>query len=320
MRSVFALLCGLGAASLASPALAQSETESFLSVTREIGAESCPDTFSLSQHVERLQGHPATSAPSTYRVTFSRQAGEFRAAIRVRGGSGVRLLRDRGPSCASLEQATALTLALLMDSDAPELVPEKPDPEPGHTGDSSPPLVVPPAPPVVRPPSVRLSLSFGGGGLFGVAAPAAPVAIADLGIGAGRFRTSVGLLWMPEQTLDFGPGRLRESLVSGRARLCLTTARGSLLRLDVCSGVYAGLVHVQASGYTGNGGADKAWLALPLELSLASTSTPVGVELGATTLVPLRRNDFSITHLGTAYESWPVGMLLSLRAVGSWLL
>jgi hypothetical protein len=32
--------------------------------------------------------------------------------------------------------------------------------------------------------------------------------------------------------------------------------------------------------------------------------------------MPLRRNDFSIDHLGVVYDSWPVGLLLSMRAVG----
>jgi hypothetical protein len=45
-----------------------------------------------------------------------------------------------------------------------------------------------------------------------------------------------------------------------------------------------------------------------------------GVEVAAGALLPLRRNDFSIDNLGVAYQSWHVGMLLSMRAVGSWLL
>jgi hypothetical protein len=77
---------------------------------------------------------------------------------------------------------------------------------------------------------------------------------------------------------------------------------------------------VEARGYTRNDSVKRAWLAIPLEASLSTLSTPVGVELGVSALVPLRQSDFSIDNLGTAYESWPVGMLLSLRAIGSWLL
>ena len=40
----------------------------------------------------------------------------------------------------------------------------------------------------------------------------------------------------------------------------------------------------------------------------------------ASALIPLRRSDFSIDNLGLVYSSWPVGALLSLRAVGTWML
>ena len=318
MRSVFVLLGStLLALLLASAARAESAVDPFLSVTREEGAESCPDTDALSQHVERLRGHSATGEPSAYRVNFTWRAGVFRAEIRVGAGSGVRVLRDRGATCASLEQATALTLALLLDSDSHELPTEKPEP------DQAPPPP-PPKPTEQKPPepdrrgSTTMSLSLGGGGLFGVVQPAAPAALGELGIGINRFHTSIGVLWMPMQTLDFGPGRLDETLLSALARTCLTTARSTELRVDVCSGIYAGLLKVRADGYTVNSSADKPWLAVPIELALSTTSEPVGVEVGLSALLPLRRNDFSIDNLGVAYTSWPVGVLLSMRAVANW--
>jgi hypothetical protein len=215
-------------------------------------------------------------------------------------------------------------LALLLDSDASELPPEKAeiDVEPEPT----------PRPPVTPTPSVQtpsdadspknaahLAFSLGGGALFGVVQTVAPTVQGELGIGVNRFRTGIGVLWMPRQARDFGPGQLRETLLSGVARTCLTAARRAQVRFDLCSGIYAGLLKVQARGYTRNDSADKAWLAVPLGVAL-TTSSPVGVEVSASALLPLRRNDFSIDHLGVAYESWPVGMLLSMRAVGIWLL
>jgi hypothetical protein len=333
MRWVFALLCSTSfVLSLAAAARAQStssdaareheqDSPSFLSVTREEGAESCPDTDALKQHVERLRGHPTTGEPSSYRVSFMFRNRVYRADIQVGSGSGVRILRDRGSNCASLEQATAVTLALLLDSDAHELPPEKAVPEPTEPPELPPPEPLVPAPsPDQGRTAVHLSVSLGGGGLFGVVQPIAPVALGELGIGVNRFRTSVGMLWMPSQTLDFGPGQIRETLVSGVARTCLAAARSKQVRFDLCTGIYAGLLKVRAEGYTRNDTVDKAWLALPLEVSLSTMSTPVGVEIGASALVPLRRNDFSIDNLGVAYGSWPVGLLLSMRAVGSWLL
>jgi hypothetical protein len=292
---------------------------SFLSVTRAEGAESCPDTDTLRQHVDRLRGHQPTSEPSAYRVRFSYQAGVFRADIQVGQSGAARVLRDRRRTCASLEQATALTLALLLDSNVSDLPPDKAEPPPPREVPEPSPRDAP-APDERRKSTSHIALALGGGALFGVVQPVAPTVVGELGIGVNRFRTGIGVLWMPPQTRDFGPGQLRQRLFSGVARICLTALRANQARFDLCSGMYAGLLNVEASDYTRNGSADKAWLAVPLGIALTTTSSPVGVEVAASALVPLRRNDFSIDNLGVAYRSWPVGMLLSMRAVGVWLL
>jgi hypothetical protein len=327
MRWSLAVLVAVGLAlAAAGRAHAQApdgpaQDESFLSVTREDGAEGCPDASTLTEHVSRVRGLQATGATGTYHVTFSFRAGVYRAAIRFGRAQGQRVLRDRGGTCASLEQATALTLALLLDSDASAL----------PTEEEEAPLPVeppPPAPPAApsaleiepRRDHVSLLLAAGGAGLSGVLNPIAPAVTGELGLSIARFRAHLGVLWVPEQTLDLAPGTVNETLVSGVARMCLSPWQRSRMRFDLCSGVYAGLVSVEASGYTRDGDAKKAWLALPLELAFLTTSSPIGVELGASALVPLRRSDFAIDNLGVAYDSWPVGLLLSMRAVGSWLL
>jgi hypothetical protein len=296
-----------------------------VSVTRDEGAESCPDADALAAHVERLRGHQATSASSAYRVSFSRRGGVFRATIRLTTGGGARELRDRGTTCASLEQATALTLALLLDSELREPPSEADEPKPIELTPAreAPPLEQNPPDPDRQPSRTSrasLTLSLGGAGVLGVVQPVVPAALAELGIGVNRFRTSLGVLWMPTQTYELGPGNLHERLLSGVARTCLAAVRGAAAHFDLCSGVYAGLLHVQASGYTVNDSADKAWLAVPIELSVSTTSTPISVEVGAAALLPLRRNDFAIDNLGIAYASWPVGLMLSMRAVGTLLL
>lgn len=318
MRWVFALWFTLLLLTSAATARAQSDASStaLLSVTREEGAESCPDAETLTAHVERVRGDQATGASSAYRVRFSYRGGVFRAAIQVGEATGTRVLSDRGATCASLEQATAVTLALLLDSDLRE-------PEPAPVEPPPPPRVVEVEPPPAPKPStkaVSLTLSLGAGGLVGVVQPVVPTALAELGIGVDRFRTNIGVLWMPSQTLDFGPGVLDETLLAGTARTCLSAWRGTAMRFDLCSGIYAGLLRVEARGYTENNVVEKTWLAVPLGFAIATSSSPVGVELGASALLPLRRNDFAIDYLGVAYESWPVGMLLSLRMVGTWVL
>ena len=331
MRWVFASLCWIGlgpgfarAAHAQSPAGASREHEpqpaSYLSVTRDAGAESCPDTEALRAHVDRVRGQQATSETPPYHVRFGQRDGVFRADIQVGVGGGARVLRDRRATCASLEQATALTLALLLDSDASERLPEKVEPAPAEPRVTAPPRADDRPAPDRRAGAAHLALYLGAGALFGAVRPVAPTVQGELAIGVSRFRTGIGALWMPTQTRDLGPGQLRETLLSGVARTCLTAARSVQVRFDLCSGIYAGFLRVRAHGYTRDDSAEKAWVAVPVGASLTTTSSPVGVEVAASALLPLRRNDFSIDNLGVAYQSWHVGMLLSMRAVGSWLL
>jgi hypothetical protein len=164
----------------------------------------------------------------------------------------------------------------------------------------------------------QLTLAAGGAGVVGVLRPIAPAFLLDAGLRLMRMRASAGVLWAPAFARDFPPGSVRASLLSGFARACFASVLGSALRFDLCSGFYAGALHARAEGFTRNASATQPWLAVPVELSLASTPAPAGWELGASALLPLRRQDFSIDNLGVAYESWPVGLLISLRGVGLW--
>jgi len=295
---------------------AQAQEEPTLSVTRDAGAEHCSDTSALLARLEKIRGRPEAGATTAYHVTFSRDRRGLSASIRTSQGTSFRVLRDRGPGCAALEQATAVTLALLLDSDSSETPEPVPAPQPEPVVVDRPPVVSP----VRTSSAVTATLSLGGGGLTGVLAPIAPAFMGDVGIGVARFRTSIGALWVPAQTSELAPGSVRQSLLSGVARTCLAPVRGSYLRLDVCSGIYAGILNGQGRGYTRNESVATPWLALPFELTLASVSPGLGWELGATALVPLRRHQFSVDGVGVSYESLPVGSLLTLRIVGRWLL
>ncbi|WP_438041618.1 hypothetical protein [Sorangium sp. So ce128] len=326
---------------LAASGTATAQTEPFLSVTRGAGAESCPDAARLIERVEQLRGRPETGASDSYLVDFTRDTDGFRASIR--SGSGARELRDRSRSCAGLEQATAVTLALLLDSDAREPSAQAPEADGGAELAPAPeaaapsPSVSAERPPVARPApagagsgereastsgrgATRLTLAAGAAGLFGVVRPFAPALSAELGIGGARFRAAIGALWLVPQTLELGPGELRETMLGGAVRACFAAAGVGVLRFDVCSGVHAGRLKVAASGFTRNDAVETTWLAVPIELSLASLAGPLGFDVGAAALVPLRRNDFSVDGVGVAYRSPPVGALVSLRGVGSWML
>ncbi|HEX6277789.1 MAG TPA: hypothetical protein VFZ53_32325 [Polyangiaceae bacterium] len=282
-------------------------------VTRGPGAEGCPDEAALLASIEAIRGEAGDAA--RYRVTFSRDARGLSAAIRSTDGTSSRVLEDRGPGCAALAQATAVTLALLLDANAG---PPKPPPAPPTT--TQPADRTPPAASASEPSRSYATLALGGGALFGVLAPAAPALLGDAGIELSRFRTSVGALAVFPRSTELGPGEVRQSLASGFARLCLSPLRGASVRFDVCSGLYAGVLVGEGHGYTHDERAATPWLALPAELALRSVTPGFGWELGAAALIPIRRHEFAVDGVGVAYDPPAVGALVSLRAVGLWQL
>jgi hypothetical protein len=297
--------------------MAHASPNSAVAVTRDPGTEDCPDGAALADRVRSMRGEARGDPAASYDVRFTLDERGLSASIRASGSTSARVLRDRGPSCSALAQATAVTLALLLDSDAAET----PEPAPALVVASVPPADELPETPILEEPSrARATFSLGGGVLAGVIAPVVPAFTADAGIELLRFRTSVGALAVFPQTTELAPGVVRQSLVTGFARSCLAPYRDRRLRFDVCSGVYAGVLKGEGSGYTRNESASTPWLALPFELALHSVSPGFGWELGAAALVPIRRHDFEVDGVGVAYASPAIAGLLSLRAVGLWAL
>ena len=293
-----------------------------LDVSRGSDVQDCPDAAHLADDIARIRGVDAAPATTGYSVEFARSGSGLSAAIR-RGPArtNVRLLEARGQTCAALAHAVAVTLALLFDSDkigGPEAKPEevKP-PEPV-------PIAAPSPTPVIEEPRQErkrrreATITLGGSGLFGVLRPASPGLTGELGLEIGRWRTGLGVMWMFPQTLELGPGTVRESLVSGSMRVCYAPWRSDRLRFDVCSGALIGVVTAEGRGYSLDQTRTQPWLAAPLEVALAAFEGPVGLELGAGALASFQRPDFSVDHVGVAYRSPLIGATVSLRAIGQW--
>jgi hypothetical protein len=106
---VLAILC------LAARVSAQ---DAALEVTHGPGAEACPLAPALLERLQRIRGPELPGGP--YQVDFTREGAETTARIRVGAeGRTVRELRARSESCEALAQATAVALALLLDSQPP---------------------------------------------------------------------------------------------------------------------------------------------------------------------------------------------------------
>ena len=117
---VAALFAAL-ASTIAGAALADSLHPS-LTVTRDDGSRECPDSSSLEERVEAMAGKNLFNAlenepPDTWlQVEFVRSIEGYQAVISARGArQGKRTLDDVGPGCASLADAVAITLAILLD-------------------------------------------------------------------------------------------------------------------------------------------------------------------------------------------------------------
>ncbi|HEX6242887.1 MAG TPA: hypothetical protein VFZ61_18365, partial [Polyangiales bacterium] len=70
-----------------------------------------------------------------------------------------------------------------------------------------------------------------------------------------------------------------------------------------------------ARGYTRNDQRKQPWIAVPLELAFHHQLGPLALGLSAAALFPVKRPAFSIEGLGSAYDPWPVSVLISARVV-----
>ncbi len=310
--AIFACLSAVCRASLAASAGLGIPSGVNLAVERGPGAEDCLDATALNARIAAIRGHDDTRATTVYVVGFKRTGTAFSAAIRV-GGTGLRVLSARGQSCVALGQATAVTLAMLIDSDeaSPPRALSATEPQ------ATPPVKHPPALPLRAPPPPSAALAGGIGvgaaALVGVLGPVAPALAAEGELGTGRVRAGVGVLWGLPRSISLAPGSIRESLLAGTLRGCLGIAGDRAFRLDVCLGAFAGATTGEARGFTSNLEHRRPWLVLPVELSLARLSGPVGWELTGSALAALVEHDFAIDGVGVASRSSPVGGMLSLR-------
>ena len=307
----------LGAVVLASLlGSGQARAQPSFTVERAAGAESCPDAEWLAARIETIRG-TQEQGHAEYRVSFTQAGEEFAASITAGSPGRRRTILSRRPTCVALGEATAVTLALLFDSDLLQEEQAKDQEEQQHQPETFPSPVTPAVALVAPTPAPRAAtLSVGAAGLMGALDSFSLAGTAEIGGAIGRWRAGVGVLWALAQDHTLGPGRIREELVSGLVRACYSPWQRQKVRVDFCSGAYAGAMTGDANGFSTNSRRTRLWLALPAEVALAYR--PAGSfawELSAAALSQLRRDDFGIDGLGAAYRSPVVAGLLSLRAV-----
>lgn len=311
-----ALLWLLPAVAPAAPAAAS------LRVTRDGDSESCADESDLKKRVSgilRRQSWAETGqgVQLDFDVQFARaDDGAFTAKVEAHGSKeGQRLLRDQSPHCEALSQAVSVAIALLLDS-------AKTEQESTTAASERNPAAAPPAaeaapetsaaraPRSASAGSVNTRLLLGGGGGYGLGGAATLLGEASAGLSAGRWRFELtGFATVPASR-DYRAGSVRTSLLFGSARGCYLAGR--TLALGPCLELGVGRLRGEGDGFEQAQPSSLLWVAgglgLGAEVALGSR---LFCRLGATLWVPTRRQTFSVQNAGIAWESKPIGGILS---------
>src|SRR5690606_37557192 len=117
--------------------------------------------------------------------------------------------------------------------------------------------------------------------------------------GAQWFRARLGAMYLPPQSEILGPGSVRQDLWAATTHLCFAPRVGHWLRVGGCTGAYAGILSVEARGFTENSLETRSWFAIPLEAFVSfrlseGRSGGVHLQWGATALVPRGREEFVV--------------------------
>lgn len=321
------LLAGVsaGASMLAAPfASAQPAATAPLPlvVQRAPGAADCPDAVTLAARVEKLTGRAtlvaATEASGgfTFEVQILKSDDGYTAIVLAAGKS--RQISDPGPTCASLEGALALTLAILADADEPPpAAPLEPPREPPLAPPVRFPVFVPP--PYVAPPprygprlliSPIVALSEG---LSGSLVPALTL-VNDLRL-IGPLSVLAGFTWMPSRDFTIpgqSVGRVEVQLMYGQIAGCLSTWRFlGAARLGGCLQVNVGGLRGKGVGFAENREVVRPWTSFgPTVLLDVPVVGPLYWSSRASVFAVVPREAFAVDQVGTAFDPSIVGVVV----------
>ncbi|EYF00750.1 Hypothetical protein CAP_9028 [Chondromyces apiculatus DSM 436] len=305
-----------------------------LTVLRAPEASDCPDARALAAAVEVAMKRPALdpqsvdpSAPA-YDIQIFRPEADYAAILQA--GGLTRQISDPGPTCAGLAEALVITLAILLDSEAPSR--PAPEPEPPATplpdGNLSPRPVTPPvgsvqirpapapAPPgllatapgsiLPRPPAPAppdkpwdLSLDLGAAQTLGLLTPFSWAFYAEASLRLPRVSFAAGALWLPSRTLDVPPGEVDVSLALATARACAAVAgRLDGPRLSACAQPMLGAFTGVGRGYNPDRQATVLWMGLgALLLGEGPIVGPLGWSARASVVAPLVTEELTIDRV-----------------------
>ncbi|WP_437498762.1 hypothetical protein [Sorangium sp. So ce1099] len=269
----------------------------------------------------------AGGAAPEYEVHFLRTGATYTAVLQA-GGRTRQLSSEPGAACDELVGALALTIAILLDSEAtPATAPAAVAPAPVAP---APVLPAPAPPPPPRPaPGWDVSAEIGAAGTVGMLDPLRPAVMGELSLRRRAWSAGLGAVWLPLQEIDVTPGAASIGLVAAAARGCATiTGELGGFRLSACAASLLGAVHGAGKGFTPDREASAPWFAVGgsaiAEGPLFGTRA-LGWSARATLLVPISRARFTVDRRsGSAADApvtteavldpSPVGLLVGLGA------
>jgi hypothetical protein len=306
--SVRALAVGVGIALVAIPGSVRAAPNQSVAfdLSRGPGAERCPDREALAAQVELRLAQPRESphAPVADHVEIAvvRSGNNYVATISTLGlDSGTRRLVDTSQDCAGLAEALSLMLAMI--ADGRPLSAEKP-----------PELVAP-----IRP---RRAWEVGAGVLGAgniLGAPTLGYSVDVLWHPSPHLATGLTGIWMPDRSIERGPGATKVSVEAGLARVCWgILSFGGRFFPALCGEFGAGVLQGAGEGYLDAKSTLRPWL-------MAGGTARVGIRIYKSLammvygggLFPLRNEQLTIGGIGQVYESghasWVAGTVLQVR-------
>lgn len=311
-RPALLLACSVWAAAGVARAQATAAT---LVVTRGPGAEDCPTAEGLAEQVRAISAGRALqtnlqqpSATWVY-LELSHDLGRYTAFLQTRGRQqGSRTLSDVSANCASLSDAVAVTLALLLDEGQP--------PSPATPGSA---LREPSSTPRPSRRETHHALSLGGGATLGLLAETAPAASAGFDTWLGpHLRLGIGAGGTLPQRVQYLQGYTELRLSWGYARACALAARTrSGLELSFCAAPLLGALSGAGKRYDFS--AKKRWLWAALAGGPEITgplSLPSFWWASVMAIAPLTLRGFAITVDGERHDTFVVKSVAAIASLG----
>ncbi len=298
-------------------------------VTRGDGAQDCPDAARLAEQVRAVAGVDmvsvglATPMETWVQVSIARSFGSYTAQISALGAHhGTRTLEDLGPSCTSLADAVAVTIAIFLDP-----YQNVPLPEPRA-------LALPrsaaQATPAREPSSAERPARFpqllvnGAGGVsLALLEHSQPFLNASVGIGlTSRWSFTLGGAYLLPDTKTASGGQIDFSLSYLQLTACVRAwGAPDSARLAWCAGPLYGSFAGSGKAYREIHSDRSAWFALALgPEAVLPFSRGLSWVVTAQAVTPLIAQNFVVQAAGersTAFRTASVGGLLSLGVRGA---